>query len=276
MLKRPWLNRSSLLLAVALFMGVAAKAQEPPPLNGIAHVALRVGDLAASRTFYTKLGFEEAFALSRDGAVYESFIKINDRQFLELYPVSAKDPQIGFLHLCFEGADLEAISKDYVSRGLTLRTTLRKAGAGNLLFTMDGPAQPSGAQNIEYTQYLPGSLHSNDVGKHLGKDRIADRLVRVSLAMNDPAAAQEFYVKQLRFTPSTQDPTLLDLPGTSGEQIQIVTAEQLGQRARVSLHVVDLRQARRMLGVQKIAVKESKGVLTITDPDGNTLLLEAR
>src|SRR6202040_2877985 len=108
---------------------------------------------------------------------YESFIKINDRQFLELYPTTEKDPTPGFLHLCFEGNDLEAIHADYVSRGLTPKMNVRKAGAGNLLFTMDGPLQPSGPQNIEYTQYQPGSMHSLDQGKHLGSDRIADKLV---------------------------------------------------------------------------------------------------
>src|SRR3982074_1723665 len=63
----------------------------PPPLNGIAHVAIRVRDLTASTPFYQRLGYEQAFALSRDGAVYESFLKINDRQFLELYPTTEKD-----------------------------------------------------------------------------------------------------------------------------------------------------------------------------------------
>ena len=90
-------------------------------------MALRVKDLGASVAFYESLGFMQAFDLRRDGVPYESFIKINDRQFIELYPATGKEPQIGFLHLCFEGDDLEAIHADYVSHGLT-PTAVKKAG----------------------------------------------------------------------------------------------------------------------------------------------------
>jgi len=84
----------------------APAAPPSPNLAGLAHVAIRVHDLDASVAFYQKLGFVRAFALSRDGVVYEAFIKINDQQFLELYPADAKNTQIGFLHVCFYGHDL--------------------------------------------------------------------------------------------------------------------------------------------------------------------------
>src|SRR5580700_2562770 len=189
----------------------AQSENHTPPFNGIAHVAIRVHDLAASVAFYQKLGFEQAFDLRKNDVPYESFIKINDNQFIELYPVTAKDPTPGFLHLCFEGVDVNAIHDDYLSRGLT-PTPVRKAGAGNLLFTMAGPAQPFGPQNIEYTQYMPGSLHSNDQGKHLGADRIADRISGVALAMQDTAGARDFYINQLHFKPIAGDQTVMHLP----------------------------------------------------------------
>src|SRR5258708_23574534 len=109
---------------------------------------------------------------------------LNANNYPELSPETAKDPTPGFLHLCFEGIDLNAIYNDYASHGLT-PTAVRKAGAGNLLFTMAGPLQPSGPQNIEYTQYMPGSLHSNDQGNHLRSDRVATNLIPLALAMKD-------------------------------------------------------------------------------------------
>src|SRR5882757_10271516 len=121
------------LLLIATFT-CAQSEPHAPTFNGIAHVAIRVHDLAASVAFYQKLGFEQAFDLRKDNVPYESFIKINDNQFIELYPVTPKDPTPGFLHLCFEGVDLKAIYDDYASHGLT-PTAVRKAGAGNLLFT---------------------------------------------------------------------------------------------------------------------------------------------
>ncbi|NYF78442.1 VOC family protein [Granulicella arctica] len=274
MLKR-WINRATILCFALLMPGVSlakksAEAQQLPPFNGIAHVAIRVRDLDASRSFYQKLGFDEAFTLSKNGAVYESFIKINDQQFIELYPLDEKNTQIGFLHLCFEGADLDAINKEYLSRGLT-PNAVRKAGAGNLLFTMEGPE----GQNIEYTQYMPGSLHSNNIGKNLGADRIADSMVLVSLAMNDMAVASDFYRKQLRFTASPHNPMLFDLPGTSGDQVEIVSSN-LGRKARVVFHTTDLHKAEQHLHKQHLPFTKARGVLTIIDPDGNLLLVQSR
>ncbi len=257
------------------FCGIApAQTETTPPLNGIAHVAIRVHDLAASTAFYEKLGFEQAFDLKKNGVSYESFIKIDDTQFIELYPVSAKDPATGFLHLCFEGADLNAIHDDYVSRGLT-PISVRKAGAGNLLFTLAGPMQPSGPQNIEYTQYMPGSLHSNDQGQHLGPDRVAAKLIAVALAMQDPAAARDFYINQLEFKSISGDPMDLHMPGDSGEEVEIVPAS-LGTEARLTFQSENLGKSARHLHKEGVAFVKNGASLTITDPDGNILLIEHR
>jgi len=243
---------------------------KPPPLNGIAHLAIRVHDLATSTMFYEKLGFVRAFELSRDGAVYEAFIKINDQQFIELYSVSEKEPQVGFLHVCFEGADLHAIHDDYVSQGLS-PISVRKAGAGNLLFTVLGPAQPAFAQNLEYTQYLPGSLHTDDLGKHLGQDRVADRIASVSLAMVDPAAARRFYEDKLHFLPLAQG-TLLGLPGTSNQTIAIVP-DELGLKASFTLRTGDLHRASERIKGEGIAMQQAARRISIADPDGNLLVI---
>ncbi len=251
-----------------------AQAATPPPFNGIAHVAIRVHDLAASVAFYEKLGFEQAFDLRKSDVPYESFIKINDSQFIELYPVTEHDPAIGFLHLCFEGADLNAIYEDYITHGLH-PTAVRKAGAGNLLFTMAGPQQPSGPQNIEYTQYMPGSLHSNDIGKHLGPDRVATKLIAVALAMQDPATARDFYINQLHFKPIANDQMDLHMPGASGQEVEIVAAP-FGTKARLTLNSQNLGKAARYLHKEGVDAVKNGATLTITDPDGNVLLLESR
>ena len=262
----------SLFLSFIFITNLAALTppDTPPPLNGIAHIAIRVHNLAAARDFYAKLGFQEAFNLSKDGVVYESFIKINDHQFIELYPVTAKDPKAGFLHLCFEGEDLNAIHDDYANRGLS-PTPVRKAGAGNLLFTMVGPEH----QNIEYTQYMPGSLHYNDRGKHLDEDRIADRMVSVSLAMQDTTAARDFYLNQLNFKSIAGDPMFLHMPGDSGQEVEIAPAT-LGTRARIILETKNLSKAAHLLHKQQLAQTKLKNDLAVIDPDGNIILIEAR
>src|SRR5271156_642957 len=270
-------RRSARLVTMLLtLLSSFARAQSdtpPPPFNGIAHVAIRVHDLAASVAFYEKLGFEQAFDLRKNDIPYESFIKINDSQFIELYPTTERDPAVGFLHLCFEGVDLNAIHDDYVTRGLT-PTAVRKAGAGNLLFTLAGPEQPSGPQNIQYTQYMPGALHSNDEGKHLAPDRVADKLVAVALAMKDTAAARDFYINQLLFKPIAGDQMDLHMPGESGEEVEIVPATSLGTKARLTFESANLGKSARELHKQGIDAEKKGQTLTIKDPDGNVLLLE--
>ncbi len=264
-------------LVITLFASVAHSQTDwtpPPAFNGIAHVAIRVHDLAASIAFYQKLGFEQAFDLRKNDIPYESFIKINDDQFIELYPTTQRDPGVGFLHLCFEGIDLNAIYEDYTSRGLT-PTAVRKAGAGNLLFTMAGPQQPFGPQNIEYTQYMPGSLHSNDQGKHIGADRVATKLVAVALAMKDTGGARDFYINELHFKPIAGDQMVMHLPGQSGEEVEIVAAT-LGSQAFLTFGTDNIGKAARRLHKEGVAVEKKGASLVIRDPDGNALAIENR
>jgi catechol 2,3-dioxygenase-like lactoylglutathione lyase family enzyme len=263
-------------LLTTLLPGIAFAqiSSSTPPFNGIAHIAIRVHDLAVSTAFYEKLGFEQAFDLRNGDAPYESFIKINDTQFIELYPATQHDPAIGFLHLCFEGADLEAIYQDYANRGLT-PTPIRQADAGNLLFTMAGPVQPFGPQSIEYTQYMPDSQHSNDQGKHIGTDRIAEKIIAVALAMQDTAAARDFYINQLNFKSIAGDQMHLHMPGNSGQEVEIVPAG-LGSAARITLQSESLSKAARHLHKEGVTTTKNGATLTITDPDGNIIVLESR
>jgi catechol 2,3-dioxygenase-like lactoylglutathione lyase family enzyme len=256
--------------AVTIALSVALQAQSTPPLAGIAHVAIRVHDIPSTRDFYARLGFLEAFSLSKDGAVAESFIKFNDHQFLELYPVTTQNPKPAFLHLCFEASNLNAILDDYSSRGLT-PTAIRKAEAGNLLFSLAGPER----QFIEYTQYLPGSLHSNDEGKHLDDDRIADRIIAVSLSMQDQASARDFYINQLNFKPIAGDPMFLHMPGDSGQEVEIAQST-LGTRARIILQTHNLGKSTRRLHKEQIPIIKLKDTIAFTDPDGNFIVLDAR
>jgi catechol 2,3-dioxygenase-like lactoylglutathione lyase family enzyme len=265
---------STLVAMLVPFIAHAQFETSTPPLNGIAHVAIRVHDLAASVAFYEKLGFAHAFDLRKNDLPYESFIKINDTQFIELYPVTPKDPNVGFLRICFEAADLQAINDDYLSRGLT-PGAIANNGAGNLSFSLAGPEQPFGPQTIEFTQYMPDSLHSADKGRHLDSDRVADKLIAVSLAMKDTASARDFYINQLNFKSIAGDPMNMHMPGNSGQEIEIAPAA-LGTQARLTLNSPSLSKAARHLHKENVASVKNGETLTVTDPDGNVLLLETR
>lgn len=294
---RFWAKRSPKSFALSIpalwiFVSYAAGAQSisptaatsVPPLRGIAHVAIRVKDLQAAMDFYRKLGFEQPFAIRRGDSTTEAFVKINDRQYIELYPVDQSNPSPGFLHLCFEGDNLNLIHDAYVAEGLT-PIEVRKAGAGNLLFTMQGPQQYGAPQNIEYTQYMPGSRHSADFGQHLGPERVGDRMISVALAMQDPTAARAFYVQKLGFSVSNEHPGRLDLPGGSGEQVEVVSANELGPRSSIVLSTPDLNRAEAQLKRQQVAYQRASttskdastrtlDMIGVTDPDGNIIRLQ--
>ena len=104
----------------SVFIGLLCASQclaQPANQTGIAHVAFRVADLDASRAFYAKLGFEQFFAMKQGERTTEAFLKINDRQFLELYPRTEPSQPLGLMHVCYESGNLEALHAEYVARG---------------------------------------------------------------------------------------------------------------------------------------------------------------
>lgn len=257
-----------ILCAFALGISAAALCVVPvraqtPVLTGIAHVAFRVADLPAAIAFYEKLGFEEAFVRGDQATPTQAFIKINDRQFLELYPRSQQSQPIGMMHFCFESNDLAALHQEYVARGLE-PTELRKAAAGNLLFTLRGPED----ENIEYTQYLPGSKHYEDRGQHLGANRISTQLLGGSLIVKDQVAAEKFYAGKLAFNLSRgAGPVRLMLPGDSGEAIELESADGSAQ-TRIVFAVEDLGKAAAELRKRGLDVKRAGASVSVTGPDG--------
>src|ERR1700704_613346 len=95
--------RSSGLLHIAALLALAAVcgAQDSPKtapqgtprpkILGVAHIAIFAADYEKSRAFYHDfLGFEEPYSLSKpDGTPSMTFFKINERQYIELFPQTA-------------------------------------------------------------------------------------------------------------------------------------------------------------------------------------------
>jgi hypothetical protein len=160
------------------------------------------------------------------------------------------------MHVCYESNNLEALHAEYVRRGLAV-SDVRKAGAGNLLMTMKDPE----GQTIEYTQYLPGSRHFEDRGKHLGTQRVAQTLVGATAVARDVAAIRNFYVEKLSFTEIGHGlPIRLRMPGDSGQELDIVAAGP-DVKSGIQFGAVDLK---RLTGI--LPVKPTS--LTMADPDG--------
>jgi len=250
-------------LAVACLWMLPSRAQNPD-LPGIAHVAFRVRNYEKSRNFYQTLGFEQAFEFSDPGKPRVSYLKINDRQFIELYQ-NTEGSEPGFMHICLETGDIEALHKAYVNAGLR-PTETKKFRAGNLLFTMHDPE----GQLLEYTQYLPGSLHSNDNGKHLGKHRISEHLLRSSTSAKDRSSQRDFYASKLGFRSVAGSSDQLGLPGKSQDGIELLSATDAKPRIVFAVH--SLSRTTKYLRTHGLAVKRLEKMLYVTDPDGVVVL----
>lgn len=261
------LVRLSCLTLVLVFLCTSSSLAQSLDLAGIAHVAFRVRDTQQSRDFYRSLGFEQAFEFSEPGKPSVFYIKINDRQFIELYPRSGNDQQTGLLHVCYEVADIDKLWDEYSKLGLN-PTSSHKARAGNLLFTLRDP----GGQLLEYTQYLPESLHSEAFGKHLGMHRISQHLKRVAAPVENLRAAELFYTSRLGFQRvDASDTTRLLLPGNSGDEVQLEAATP-SAKPRLGFAVAHLAQAADYLRASGIPSQANEDSIAITDPDGVVIL----
>lgn len=235
-------------------------------IDGIAHIAYRVSNLDAELAFLKKLGYEEAFRMTREGRTSEVFVKVNDRQFIEVYPRTMPNQPLGWMHVCYESADLNALHDSMVAHGLAPRP-VQKAGAGNLITSLKDPS----GRTTEFTQYEPGSLHTLDRGKHLGANRVSDTLLGFDVPVQNLHAAQEFYTN-LGFEVESADQTLrMAAPGNENLRIE-VRAEQPGAQAETLFTVPDAKNAEGQLGYQGLVVKRIKKLVIVHDPDGNPLV----
>ena len=263
--------RIGLLTVLGLCCTLRAYPQSTD-LTGIAHVALRVDDLQKSREFYHTLGFEQAFDFTDAGKTSVAYIKVNDRQFIELIPRTDDSQPGGILHICFETTDIEALQKAYLERGLQ-PTDVQKGRAGNILFSIHGPD----GQVLEYTQYLPGSLHSLDHGKHLGERRVADHLLEATTLVRDIAAERAFYTSKLAFREVSSsgidesDGLELSIAGNPGDRVALQVGTQAA-KPRVVFAVTSIRQAARELRGRGFKVQKERDTISITDPDGAVIV----
>ena len=249
---------------LASFFALNAHAQSTD-LTGIAHIALRVNDFQKTRDFYHTLGFEQAFEFTDNGKLSVAYIKVNDRQFIELIPRTSDSQPGGILHTCFEVADIESLHKAYVARGLQ-PTEAKKARAGNLLFVMHGPDD----QLLEYTQYMPESLHSLDHGKHLG-ERISTHMLQATTPVRDLAAERLYYTGKLAFKSASSDGNEMYVAGNSGDKVEL-QVDAPAAKPRVVFTVANVRQAEKELHKRGFKVQKSRHAVSVTDPDGAVIV----
>jgi lactoylglutathione lyase len=188
-------------LTVALALPVLASlapAQElkRPKIKGVAHIAVYAHDVDKTLAFYRDfLGYAEPYRLKRgSGELHLAFVKINDRQFVEVFPEKAVQTD-RLNHIALEVEDAEAMRAYLAARGVTVPDKVPVGRIGNANFNIKDPD----GHTVEIVQYLPGGRTIQEKGNDLPEARISPRIMHVGIAVASLQKALEFYGKLLGF-----------------------------------------------------------------------------
>ena len=186
----------SKILAAALFLLTSLSAQQRPRILGVAHIALYVSDIDKSRAFYKDfLGYAEPFSLlNPQGGVQLTFIKVNDYQYIELFP-GLKPGADRLNHISFYTDDAEGLRQYLASKGVAVPASVPKGRIGNWNFNVKDPD----GHTVEMVQYRPGGLSMRERGKYAPATRISNRIMHVGVIVGKLDAAMKFYGDILGF-----------------------------------------------------------------------------
>ena len=254
-----FITKRAFYLAVSVFSLIfafssLAPAADRPPLVGIAHVAFQVSDLTKAQAFYGGLlGYDDAFRLYKeDGTTSLVYFKVNDRQYLEIFPGLPPEQDDRLSHIALETTNLEALRLYLAEKGVQVPGKVNTGRDGNLNFTVKDPD----GHRVEFVQYQPASMQMKAKGSYLGAKRLSGRMLHVGVTVVDVAAADRFYKDILGFSEiwrggTTDDVTSwinMKVPdGTDYVEYMLVTGKvdrkQLGTLHHAALLVPDMQQA---------------------------------
>jgi catechol 2,3-dioxygenase-like lactoylglutathione lyase family enzyme len=126
---------------------------------------------------------------------------------------------------------------------------------------------------VEFTRYLPDSLHFEDRGKHLGEHRISRQLIAVGMDVRDLAVEKAFYTSKLGFEEMgvTGLAVKLRWPGDSGEQIELESSKP-ESKPRIVFETASVSRASEELRQAGFDLNPSAVSVAVSDPDGTFIL----
>jgi hypothetical protein len=204
--------------------------------------------------------------MTSGGKSTEVFIKINDRQFIELYPQTDPAQPLGLIRVCYEAGDLNVLEKFYDSEGLN-PSPVRKAAAGNIISSMKDPE----GRVTEFIQYMPGSRHTLDRGMHLGVRRVSDELMGIDFPVREGAAQKEFYTDLGFEAEEANGNVRLTSPGAPDLHIELRPLLP-GSQPQFLFPVPDVRKAADELKNAGVKADTYNKLLFVYDPEGNAFV----
>jgi catechol 2,3-dioxygenase-like lactoylglutathione lyase family enzyme len=287
------MNRLWIAIGVVVLGTTVATAEDlkRPRITGVAHIATYAHDVDKTVAFYHDfLGYNESFRLKRAGDQYLVFVKINDRQFIEVFP--EKEAGTDRLnHIALEVEDAEAMRAYLESRGVKVPAKVPVGKIGNANFNIIDPD----GHTVEIVQYLPDGKSVLDRGKNLPDARISPRVMHVGIAVGALDKAMAFYGDILGFSETWRG-------SSSGKQLNWVnlkvpdgddyvefmlykeppTVGRLGTLHHLCLEVADIEAAKSNLEARPARSGYSRALeirtginrkrqLNLYDPDGTRI-----
>ena len=277
-----------------------AAGSQRPRITGLSHVALYVHDLDASRAFYKDLlGYQEPYSLyDTNGRVHLTFIKINDTQFIELFPERESQTNSDRLyHISILTDDAEQMRSYLASRGVKVPAAANKGRIGNLEFNI---SDPEGHQ-VEIVQYLTNSWTTENFGRFMDDARISTHMKHVGIIVTNLEASEKFYRDILGFqeiwrgakTTNQLSWVHMKVPdGTDYVELMLYSEmpppDKRGVAQHISLEVADMEKAKAALEANPAIKNYSRPLqiqiginrkrqMNLYDPDGTRVeLMEPR
>jgi catechol 2,3-dioxygenase-like lactoylglutathione lyase family enzyme len=293
---------AALFLASNLFAGSNLFAQNTAParpkITGISHVGYFVSDLPKSIAFWHDfLGFDEAYSLPKKDSTETriAFIKINDRQHIELFNEPPTHPPNMMSHICFTVDDIEAMRAYLRSKGFDVKPgDGSKTKTGDYAFEIKDPD----GMLVEFVQSLPDGMEAKAAGKFEPSTRISGQIYHVGFLVGNSQKSLDFYGNILGFqetwrgSPNPNELSWINMRVPDGtDYVEFMLYSKLpdtyGGKNHLSLLVPDVQKAVDTLKARpafktygkelKVAVDiNQKRQVNLYDPDGTRVeLMEA-
>ncbi len=160
----------------------AETSVERPPIVGLAHVGFYVSDISKADEFYGRVLGYAHFSLDKpSGGLMLNYYKVNDHQYIEIYPGLKGDSQDRLSHVAFETTDARKMRDYLAGKGIKVPPSLKPGLDKNLSFMVDDPE----GRRIEFVQYMPGSLHESKFGTLLPNTRVSDHMIHAGFIVHD-------------------------------------------------------------------------------------------
>jgi len=182
----------------AILLLNAAIPGSRPAITNIANFVVKTDNVDAARKFYSGvLGYDEVFRHKRAIAGSSELVvfKVSDRQYIEVAQTLENESDDKLIQIGFETADARKLRDYLAAKGVDVPTRVLKDSDGNYSFVVKDPE----GHNIEFVEYLKGSLQAKNFGKAISDRRISDHMLHVGVHVKSPKEQDKFYKDILGF-----------------------------------------------------------------------------